>query len=59
MLQCPLCAVIPATCLTQEGLPAVMIASGWYKCTAKNRYVKPVILDDDMAHQPVETIQEE
>lgn len=59
MLQCPLCAVIPATCLTQQGLPSYLIKAGWYLCTQYNLRIKPVILDDDMAHQPVETVQEE
>lgn len=60
MLQCPLCGVIPATCLTQDGLPQFLIDDGWYKCTAHNNVlVQPVELDDDMAHQPAKSVQEE
>ena len=53
MLQCPLCADVPATCLTQEGLHQALINLGYYRCTVKNRYVKPVILPDLAASEPV------
>lgn len=54
MLQCPLCAKIPATCLTQEGVHQALINLGYYRCTVKNIHVKPVILPD-IAAAPEET----
>lgn len=45
VMQCPICAIIPATCLTQEGLPQFLIDDGWYECTVSGDYVQPVILD--------------
>ena len=54
MLQCPLCAKIPPTCLTQEGLHQALINLGYYRCTVKNLLVKPVVLPD-LAAAPEET----
>lgn len=54
MLQCPLCADIPATCLTQEGVQPALIAAGFWRCTVKNRLVKPIILPDLAVAQPDE-----
>lgn len=54
MLQCPLCAVVPATCLTQENMStyptvnAQLIALGYYLCAVKHRLVKPLLIPDNI-----------
>lgn len=50
IMQCPLHPwVIPATCLSQEGLHPILIARGYWYCTDSTpwRLVKPVVLSPE------------
>lgn len=58
MMQCPLCGVVPATCLTQENInanPVInarLVALGYWKCTVYNLTVKPNIIPDSIVATP-------
>ena len=59
MLQCPLCGVVPATCLTQDGLPSILINMGYYWCTATSNYVIPTVVPDKAAAEAEELEEQE
>lgn len=60
IMQCPLHpTVIPATCLTQEGLHPILIQFGYWMCTITSRLVKPVILSPEQAAEFQQALAEQ
>lgn len=62
IMQCPYHpSVIPATCLTQEGLNPVLVLMGYYYCTGSTPYrlVKPITLTAQQLMEYQQAISEE